>query len=117
MAVHYTPSGEWSIEGAPGYFARSDPKAIYLQRDRPGRRLPPRGVPPCLSLGLTGFVQNRRSEVVAEVQGDENSVARFAAEAPAAMPPAARIDAMTEVSDGACTRRAKRGFEIAEKRP
>jgi len=47
------------------------------------------------SLGLSGFVQNRRSEVVAEVQGDEGAVARFALLLPGALPPAARVDAMT----------------------
>ena len=49
-----------------------------------------------VSLGLTGYVQNRRSEVVAEVQGDEDKAARFAAELVAALPPAARVETMTE---------------------
>ena len=49
-----------------------------------------------VSLQLSGFVQNRRSEVVVEVQGDADRVSRFGAEVAAAMPPAARIEAMAE---------------------
>jgi hydrogenase maturation protein HypF len=48
------------------------------------------------SLGLTGFVQNLRSQVVAEVQGDAEAVARFAAHLTAALPPAAKIETVTE---------------------
>jgi hydrogenase maturation protein HypF len=44
------------------------------------------------ALGLSGFVQNRRSEVLAEVQGDPESVARFASGLLATIPPAAHID-------------------------
>jgi hydrogenase maturation protein HypF len=51
-----------------------------------------------VSLRLSGFVQNRRSEVVVEVQGDADRVSRFAAEIAAAMPPAARIEAMAEAA-------------------
>ncbi|HEY9593578.1 MAG TPA: acylphosphatase, partial [Spirochaetia bacterium] len=47
-----------------------------------------------VSLGLSGFVQNRRSAVVAEVQGDDGSVERFASTVASAMPPAARIASM-----------------------
>ena len=65
-----------------------------------------------LSLRLTGFVQNRRSEVIAEVQGDEGSVARFGASVAAAMPPAARIEAVTDVS--APVQAGETLFEIAE---
>ena len=48
------------------------------------------------SLGLSGFVQNRRSEVVAEVQGATDAVSRFAARLRASLPPAARIQATDE---------------------
>ena len=65
-----------------------------------------------VSLGLAGFVQNRRSEVVAEVQGDEGSVARFAASIAAAMPPAARIESMSEAA--AVVRGGETGFRIVE---
>jgi hydrogenase maturation protein HypF len=47
------------------------------------------------SLGLLGFVQNRRSEVVAEVQGTEEAVGRFAAQLSGSLPPAARIESVT----------------------
>jgi hydrogenase maturation protein HypF len=46
--------------------------------------------------GLTGFVQNRRSEVVAEVQGTEDAVARFRASLGGGLPGAARVSATTE---------------------
>jgi hydrogenase maturation protein HypF len=46
-----------------------------------------------VSLQLSGFVQNRRSEVVAEVQGDEDKVSRFASELAASLPPAAIMSA------------------------
>ena len=49
-----------------------------------------------VSLRLTGFVQNRRSEVVAEIQGDEDKAVRFAAELVASLPPAARVESMSE---------------------
>ena len=47
-----------------------------------------------VSLGLSGFVQNRRSFVVAEVQGDDDAVALFAARLDASIPAAARIGDM-----------------------
>src|SRR5208337_3683645 len=47
-----------------------------------------------VSMRLTGFVQNMRSEVVVEAQGDEDQLSRFAAGIAAAMPPAARVEAM-----------------------
>lgn len=47
-----------------------------------------------LSLGLTGYVQNRRSEVVAEVQGPEERVALFSERLRELLPPAARIDSL-----------------------
>jgi hydrogenase maturation protein HypF len=53
-----------------------------------------------VSLGLTGFVQNRRSEVVAEVQGDEDKAVRFASRLVSELPPAARVEAFSE---SACT--------------
>lgn len=47
------------------------------------------------SLGLLGFVQNRRSEVVAEVQGETDAVGRFASQLAASIPPAALIEMVT----------------------
>ena len=47
-----------------------------------------------LSLGLTGYVQNRRSEVVAEVQGPIERVALFPERLQELLPPAARIDSL-----------------------
>ena len=51
-----------------------------------------------VSLNLTGFVQNRRSEVVAEVQGLQRDVNSFYTELEANLPEAARVDG-SEVTD------------------
>ena len=48
-----------------------------------------------VSRGLAGFVQNRRSEVVAEVQGSEERVADFSAALRGAMPGAARLESVS----------------------
>ncbi len=45
---------------------------------------------------MIGFVQNRRSEVVAEVQGDEQAVKSFLAQLRAGLPQAARLEAVRE---------------------
>jgi len=65
-----------------------------------------------VSMRLAGFVQNRRSEVVAEVQGDEGQVSRFASQVAAAMPPAARIESMSET--GSAVREDEDRFRIIE---
>jgi hydrogenase maturation protein HypF len=49
-----------------------------------------------VGLGLTGFVQNRTSEVVAEIQGPPERVAAFRGALAASLPPAARLDAVLE---------------------
>jgi hydrogenase maturation protein HypF len=49
-----------------------------------------------VSLGLAGFVQNRTSEVVAEIQGPRARVTAFSAALAAALPGAARLDEMLE---------------------
>jgi hydrogenase maturation protein HypF len=49
-----------------------------------------------VSLGLTGFVLNRRSHVVAEVQGEHDAVAAFAARLASTLPPAAKVDSVDE---------------------
>ncbi|HTP58672.1 MAG TPA: Sua5/YciO/YrdC/YwlC family protein, partial [Spirochaetia bacterium] len=64
------------------------------------------------SLGLVGFVQNRRSEVVAEVQGKEGSVESFLEALRSRLPKAARMEAVRQAdialqADG-------RGFFIRE---
>src|SRR5271169_5888747 len=64
------------------------------------------------SLGLTGFVQNRRSEVMAEVQGAEEAVSRFAALLAESLPPAARIESVTSTLIGA--RADESQFQIIE---
>ncbi len=46
------------------------------------------------SLGCTGFVQNRRSEVAAEVQGDEEAVRRFERRVADSLPPAACVESI-----------------------
>ncbi len=48
-------------------------------------------------LGLSGFVQNRRSEVVAEVQGREQEVASFLEALRAVLPGAARLEEVRQV--------------------
>jgi hydrogenase maturation protein HypF len=65
-----------------------------------------------VSMGLAGFVQNRRSEVIAEVQGDADSVSRFAREVTGAMPPAALVETISEAS--AAVRADETTFRIAE---
>ena len=47
-------------------------------------------------LGLSGFVQNRRSEVIAEVQGREHEVGSFLAQLRAGLPKAARLEEVGE---------------------
>ncbi len=64
------------------------------------------------SLGLRGFVQNRRSEVVAEVQGDEEALGRFASLLTASLPPAARVDSFTSTRIDA--RADESRFQIVE---
>ncbi len=64
------------------------------------------------SLGLLGFVQNRRSEVVAEVQGAEEAVGRFAALLTGSLPPAARIESVTSTLIDA--RADENRFQIVE---
>ncbi len=49
-------------------------------------------------LGLSGFVQNRTSEVVAEIQGPPDRVAAFRDLLAVMLPPAARLDTVTEES-------------------
>jgi hydrogenase maturation protein HypF len=68
------------------------------------------------SLSLGGFVQNRRSEVVVEVEGDEEAVSRFPDLLAQSLPSAARIESVKSEelqvdSDG--TDRSQ-GFRIEE---
>jgi hydrogenase maturation protein HypF len=65
-----------------------------------------------VSLGLTGFVQNRRSEVIAEVQGEEERVARFSRMIRGALPGAARLESAAE--QPAPPREGERDFRIIE---
>jgi hydrogenase maturation protein HypF len=46
------------------------------------------------SLGLSGFVQNRRSLVVAEVQGEDSDLALFASRLTRSLPAAARVESV-----------------------
>jgi hydrogenase maturation protein HypF len=64
------------------------------------------------SLGLSGFVQNRRSVVAAEVQGEEEAVLLFASRVAGSMPPAARIEAMSQAAIPHLE--AETGFRIVE---
>ena len=64
------------------------------------------------ALGLGGFVQNRRSEVVAEVQGQEETVMRFLPELRLRLPAAARLESVAESSLPAIT--DGRPFRIRE---
>ncbi|MCD6121081.1 MAG: carbamoyltransferase HypF [Spirochaetales bacterium] len=49
-----------------------------------------------VSLGLKGFVQNRRSEVVAEIQGSRNAVKKFYPHLKEMLPPSALIETYIE---------------------
>ena len=64
-----------------------------------------------LSLGLTGYVQNRRSEVVAEVQGPEERVALFPKRLREILPRSARID---DLKNEKIDIRESPGFVITE---
>ena len=64
-----------------------------------------------VSLGLTGFVQNQRSVVVAEVQGPREKLGRCQEQLLAMLPTAALID---EISSTKLALRAEGGFRIAE---
>ncbi len=68
------------------------------------------------SLCLDGFVQNRRSEVVVEIEGKPEAVARFQDVLRANLPPAAHIESAVEreldAADG--RKRSSTGFRIAE---
>ncbi len=66
------------------------------------------------ALGLTGFVQNRRSAVVAEVQGTTELTDRFILVLHALLPKAARIDSMETKTLPLCN---ENGFSIAESLP
>jgi hydrogenase maturation protein HypF len=68
-----------------------------------------------VSLGLGGFVQNRRSEVVAEVQGEDAQVAQFGERLRAALPAAARLESVAE--SHAQPREGEASFRIVESLP
>ncbi|HVP17704.1 MAG TPA: carbamoyltransferase HypF [Spirochaetia bacterium] len=64
------------------------------------------------SLGLSGFVQNRRSEVVAEIQGKESDVAAFLGKLRELLPAAARLEGVRE--SAVTPHRDGSGFTIRE---
>ena len=66
-----------------------------------------------VSLGLAGFVQNRTSEVIAEIQGTSRRVAAFRGELAARLPAAARLDEVREESV-APSEAPEPGFAIRE---
>jgi hydrogenase maturation protein HypF len=113
MALHYTPSGEWSIEGAREYCWPAVVRKRFTFRGTvQGVGFRPAVYRLAVSLGLAGFVQNRRSEVVAEVQGDENKVARFKEGLRSALPAAARLESASETD--AAVRSGESPFRIIE---
>ena len=63
------------------------------------------------TLGLSGFVRNQRSEVVAEVQGHPKVVAQFPQTLENMLPKAALIERMEEET---CPTRREEGFQIVE---
>ncbi len=65
-----------------------------------------------LELGLTGYVRNRRSEVVAEVQGGPQAVGNFASLLARMLPAAARLDETESAAVEAAA--GESGFRIAE---
>lgn len=62
-------------------------------------------------LGLTGFVQNRRSEVVAEIQGDVDSIGAFLDTLRDLLPAPAHIDGVTSES---IAKQQEDGFRIVQ---
>ena len=64
-------------------------------------------------LGLAGFVQNLRSEVLVEVQGSRDSVDAFADSLAQVLPPAARIESMV-MTEMPADRNGSAGFNIRE---
>jgi hydrogenase maturation protein HypF len=66
------------------------------------------------ALGLSGFVRNQRSEVVAELEGPRDRVEGFPEELRRALPPAARIDS---VRSEPLEPSGEEGFRIAESLP
>jgi hydrogenase maturation protein HypF len=76
----------------------------------------PAGYRCAVGLGLSGFVQNRRSEVVAEIQGPADRVDGFLAALSGRLPAAARIDAvalepLAPVAEGGFAIRASEGSD------
>ncbi len=67
-----------------------------------------------LALGLSGFVRNQRSEVVAELEGSREKVEEFPAALRRALPPAARLDS---VRSEPLETSGEEGFHIAESLP
>jgi len=65
-----------------------------------------------VSAGLAGWVQNRRSVVIAEVQGDEARVDGFRAALRSGLPAACRLESVSE--SGAAVVPGERDFQIAE---
>ncbi len=113
MPVHYTPiRGVVNAKAARSTLPAVIRKRFTFRGTVQGVGFRPSVFRLAVSLDLSGFVQNRRSEVVVEVQGDADSVSRFAAEVAASMPPAARIQAMTET--GAALLAGETGFRIIE---
>jgi hydrogenase maturation protein HypF len=66
------------------------------------------------SLSLAGFVQNRRSEVLVEVEGADEAVEAFPAALTRHLPKAARID---DTQEAALPPTGEHGFVIAESAP
>jgi len=64
-----------------------------------------------VSLDLAGYVQNRRSEVVTEIEGPENQVNRFLPELDAILPSAAEV---TEIMEKTLPVKGEMNFIIAE---
>ncbi len=64
-----------------------------------------------VSLGLTGFVRNCKSEVVAEIEGEKSEVNRFYTELLKILPQAARIDEVKEIE---IQTKGEEDFQIVE---
>ena len=116
MALHYTPTGEWSTEAAAEYCGAAVIRRRFTFRGTvQGVGFRPAVYRLAVSAGLAGWVQNRRSEVIAEVQGDEARVGGFREALRSGLPAASRLESVSE-SEAAVVP-GERDFRIAESSP
>ncbi len=107
------PAGEWSIECARCTLLTVIRKRFLFRGTIQGVGFRPAIYRLAVSLGLPGFVQNRRSEVVAEVQGDEEAPGAFRVPA-RRLPSSCRAHRMPSRRRVIEPRTDENGFQIVE---